>query len=218
MTLFRWLTLACHAGPTAAMTTLAVALGAGSGPGRTLSLGAAVLAGQLSVGWSNDWVDADRDRQVARADKPVVQGLPVPVLRRAALLALVACVPLSLALGPRAGAAHLVAVASAWAYNAGLKSTAWSLAPYVVAFGLLPSVVTLAGPAHAAAPGWATVAGVLLGIGIHGLNVLPDLEEDRATGVRGLPHRLGRRRTAVLSVSSLVAAALVVLLLGSPLT
>ncbi len=218
VTLLRWLALACHAGPTAAMTTLAVVLAAGAGPGKASAVGVAVLAGQLSVGWSNDWVDADRDRQVARTNKPVVQGLPVPVLRRAALLALTACVPLSLALGPRAGAAHLIAVASAWLYNAGLKSTAWSLAPYVVAFGVLPSVITLAATGTTAAPAWATVAGVLLGTGVHGLNELPDLAEDDVTGVRGLPHRLGPRRTAVLSVSALVAAAAVVATLGSPLT
>src|SRR3712207_7375206 len=35
-----------------------------------------------------------------------------------------------------------------------------------------------------------------LGVGAHLLNVLPDLEDDAATGVRGLPHVLGPRRIA----------------------
>ena len=39
-----------------------------------LLVAAAVLAGQLSVGWLNDYLDADRDRAVRRADKPVVTG------------------------------------------------------------------------------------------------------------------------------------------------
>ena len=196
---------ACHPEPTVAVTALAAALAASVHAG-AWRVGAAFLSGQLSVGWSNDWIDASRDLAVARADKPVVQGLRVSTVRAAALLALAVCAPLSLLLGPRAGAAHLIAVASAWLYNARLKATAWSFAPFALSFGLVPSVVTLAAPGHHAAPWWATGAGALLGIGAHGANVLPDLEDDLVTGVRGLPHRLGRRRTTVLTGLALVAA------------
>src|SRR4051794_41632835 len=54
-------------------------------------------------------------------------------------------------------------------------------------------------------------AGALLGVGAHLVNVLPDLAEDEATGVHGLPHRIGARRlpavaTAVLAAGSLVVA------------
>ena len=131
MPTFSWLVRACHPEPTAAVTVLAATLVGASG-GNPLVAGAAVLSGQLSVGWSNDWVDADRDRAVGRKDKPVVQGMPVATLRRAALLALRACVPLSLLMGRYAGAAHLVAVASAWLYNARLKSTVLSFLPYAL--------------------------------------------------------------------------------------
>jgi 4-hydroxybenzoate polyprenyltransferase len=196
---------ACHPEPTAAVTALAAALAASVGAS-PWKVGAAFLSGQLSVGWSNDWVDAARDLAVGRSDTPVVQGLPVTTVRAAALSALVACVPLSLLMGVWAGAAHLVAVAAAWQYNAHLKSTAWSFAPYAVSFGLVPSVVTLGLPGHPAAPWWATAAGALLGVGAHGANVLPDLEDDLATGVRGLPHRLGRRATSLLSGLALVGA------------
>ena len=74
--LLRGLVLATHAGPTVAVTTVAtlLAVAAGVTPGRTVLLAVAVLAGQASIGWSNDWLDAGRDRAVARADKPVVQG------------------------------------------------------------------------------------------------------------------------------------------------
>ncbi|RST21825.1 hypothetical protein EF908_19875, partial [Streptomyces sp. WAC04770] len=50
------LALACHPGPVVAVTSLACALAAGVGlsPGRFALVGAAVLAGQLSVGWCND--------------------------------------------------------------------------------------------------------------------------------------------------------------------
>jgi 4-hydroxybenzoate polyprenyltransferase len=201
----RALVQACHPGPTLAVTALATALAA-SVHARPVLVGAAFLSGQLSVGWSNDWIDADRDRSVNRQDKPVVRGLPVTTVRAAALLALTACLPLSLALGPRAGAAHLVAVANAWLYNAGLKATVASVTPYAVSFGLVPSVITLTHHAHHAAPWWATGAGALLGIGAHAANVLPDLEDDARTGVRGLPQRLGRAWSSVLAGVALVTA------------
>ena len=196
---------ACHPEPTAAVTVLTMAL-AGVTHAGPFTVGAAFLSGQLSVGWSNDWVDAPRDRAVGRTDKPTVNGLPVATVRAAALTALAACVPLSLAMGARAGAAHLVAVASAWLYNARLKATVLSFAPYAVSFGLLPSIVTLAAPGHHAAPWWATAAGALLGVGAHAANVLPDLADDVATGVVGLPHRIGQGATTALAGTSLVAA------------
>lgn len=205
MSTFSRLVRACHPEPTVAVTALAAALAADTGVNAVV-VGAAFLSGQLSVGWSNDWVDARRDLVVGRADKPVVQGLPVPTVRNAALLALTVCVPLSLLMGRYAGAAHLVAVASAWTYNAGLKSSVLSFVPYAVSFGLVPSVITLGLPGHPAAPWWATAAGALLGVGAHGANVLPDLDDDRVTGVRGLPQRLGPVAAVVLSGTALLAA------------
>ncbi|MCU1602421.1 MAG: prenyltransferase [Frankiales bacterium] len=202
----RRLVLACHPAPALAVTALATALAA-SVDARPVRVALAFLAGQLSVGWSNDWIDAERDRAVARPDKPVVQGLPVSTVSAAALLAAAACVPLSLALGWRAGIAHLVAVASAWAYNLGLKATIASFAPYALSFGLVPNVVTLV--EHRWAPWWATTAGALLGVGAHAANVLPDLAQDAQTGVRGLPQRLGARGASWLAGGCLMAASLV---------
>ncbi|KIF06238.1 membrane protein, partial [Streptomyces sp. RSD-27] len=76
--------------------------------------------GQLSVGWCNDRVDLRRDRAAGRRDKPLATGgVPAGAVTAAALTALALCVPLSLAAGPAAGAAHLVGVAAAWAYNQG---------------------------------------------------------------------------------------------------
>ena len=58
------------------------------------------------------------------------------------------------------------------------------------------------------APVWITAAGALLGAGAHFANVLPDLEDDARTGVRGLPHRIGRVGSLVLTWVTLLAAAL----------
>lgn len=211
----RGLALSCHPLPSLAVTVIAAlfAVAAGAGWPRWLLVGAAVLVGQLSIGWSNDWVDASRDTVVARTDKPLATGaIQARAVGAAALAALAATVPLSFALGVRAGSAHLVAVLGGWAYNLGLKSTLWSWLPYAVFFGLLPSVITLSLPAHRFAPGWAGAAGVLLGLGAHLANVLPDLEDDRATGVRGLPQQLGRTASVLVAPAALlVASALVVI-------
>jgi 4-hydroxybenzoate polyprenyltransferase len=209
------LALACHPGPTVAVTAFSVAMAAGAGaPALTTALvGAAILTGQLSVGWANDWVDAERDAAVGRSDKPVGTGsLPVSAVRAAALGAAAACVVLSLALGWRAGLVHLATVASAWAYNLRLKSTVWSWAPYAFSFGLLPLAIALALPGAPVAAWWALAAGALLGVGAHGANVVPDLQDDRATGVRGLPHRVGGTVTSIGSGVALLAATVLVVL------
>ncbi len=205
---------ASHPEPTAAVTALSTALALSSGLGlRTGVLTAAVLTGQLSVGWSNDWIDAARDRRSGRADKPVARGeIEVADVRTAALVAAVLCVPLSLSIGLAAGLLHLSAVAAAWAYNAWLKATVLSWAPYALAFAAAPAVVTLGLPGRPLPPAWATLAGALLGIGAHLCNVLPDLEDDRAAGIRGLPHRLGPQRSAGLAGVALLAAVLLLAL------
>ncbi|MFE5341117.1 UbiA family prenyltransferase [Isoptericola sp. NPDC056578] len=213
----RGLLLATHPAPAAVVTGLALvfAVGVGLPGGRALLVTAAVAAGQLSVGWSNDWLDAARDRRVGRADKPTVTGAVAPrTLRTAAIAALAGCVVLSFATGLVPGLLHVAAVGSAWAYNARLKSTPLSWLPYAVSFGLLPAfVVAAAGDGRVA--GWTVGAAALLGVGAHLANVLPDLEDDDATGVRGLPHRLGRRGASVLA-PVVLAAGSVVILLGPP--
>jgi 4-hydroxybenzoate polyprenyltransferase len=209
---------AAHPGPalvvTATATILAVVLGADGAT--TVLVALAFATGQLSIGWSNDWIDAARDTAASRTDKPVARGtVRAGTVARAATAAAVATVPLSVALGVAAGLAHLVVVASGWAYNLGLKATVWSWAPYALAFGLVPAVVTLALPGHPLPPVWLVGVGALLGTGAHLANVLPDLEDDRMTGVRGLPHRMGRTWTSMLAPALLVAGSAIALL-GPP--
>src|SRR3954469_12137156 len=61
--LLRGLVLACHPLPTVAVTAFATAYAAAVGlsAGRVALVAVAVLLGQLSIGWCNDWVDAPRD-------------------------------------------------------------------------------------------------------------------------------------------------------------
>src|SRR5690606_39821355 len=67
---------ASHPFPAVVVTAMAAGLGVTSGaaPGAAAVLAAAVFAGQLSVGWLNDLVDAERDAAVHRAGKPVAAG------------------------------------------------------------------------------------------------------------------------------------------------
>ena len=55
-------------------------------------------------------------------------------------------------------------VTPAHTYNLGLKNTAGSWLPYAVAFGALPSVVSLAGPQPAPSPARVTAPAAALGV------------------------------------------------------
>ena len=217
------LALACHPLPTIAMTlalTLAAALSGRSGRECVL-VAATIFTGQLTVGWINDVIDRDRDRQLGRQDKPVAMGWVDPgTVNFAVAVAFLLVIPLSMANGTAAGIAHLAAVLSAWMYNFFFKRTVLSWLPYAVSFGLLPAFLSyggLGGGLHGAPPTIAmTVLAALLGIGIHFLDVLPDLVGDNQTGVRHLPLRIALRIGAarLLWISTaytvLVAAGVVV--------
>jgi 4-hydroxybenzoate polyprenyltransferase len=172
-------------------------------------VGVAALAGQLTVGWSNDLVDRDRDRLSARRDKPLVTGdVGVAAVRTAIGAAAVVCAVASVSLGARPGALHLALVAMGWAYNLGLKRTVLSWVPYAVCFAGLPVVVSLASRDEPG-PWWIVVAGALLGVGAHLVNAVPDLEDDRRAGVVGLPHRLGAARSVDVATALLLAGTVV---------
>lgn len=197
----RALLRASHPEPGFAVTTLAVLLAVSmEASARTAVLiGVAAFTGQLTVGWSNDLFDRDRDRLAGRRDKPLATGALRPTTVRAAIgVALAISAATSLALGAGPGVVHLGLVALGWAYNRWLKLTWASWLPYAVCFGLLPFVVSMATD-HGAPPAWMPVAGALLGVGAHLVNVVPDLDDDARTGVHGLPHRLGARRSLDLA-------------------
>jgi 4-hydroxybenzoate polyprenyltransferase len=202
---------ACHPEPTVAVSGLVTAFAAAAGRGwGTVWVAVAVLAGQLSVGWSNDYIDAGRDALVDRTDKPIPAGdIAARVVGVAALTALVASIPLSLASGWLAALPHFAGIAAAWAYNLGLKGSVLSPLPYAIGFGGLPAFVVLGLPGRPTPPAWLVVAGALLGLGAHFANVLPDMADDIRLGVRGLPHRLGARVSAALAAALLLAASLV---------
>lgn len=212
----RALLQAGHPEPSLAVTaaTCGLAAGAGRPAAGVVWVGAAVLAGQLSIGWGNDWLDHARDRAAGRTGKPAATGKVAPAtVRAAALAALAACVPLSLASGAAATGVHLVGVGAGWAYNLGLKTTAASVVPYALAFALIPVFVWWGLDGRPAPPWWAVVAACLIGAGAHFTQTLPDLDADERTGVRGLPQRLGPRRS-LLAAAGLIGAGAVAVTAG----
>jgi 4-hydroxybenzoate polyprenyltransferase len=206
---------ACHPEPTLAVTTLATVLAVSAGRGiGSAWVAAAVFCGQLSVGWGNDYLDRDRDRLAGRAAKPVASGrVDAALVRRAAWVALVLAALLSLASGPAATAVHLLALLMAHLYNLGLKSSPFSVVPYAVAFAQLPAFIALGlRPPHLP-PVWAVAAAGLIGAAAHFTQTLPDLELDAASGMNGLPHRLGARGS-LAAVGFLLAAGALAAALG----
>jgi len=202
---------ACHPVPAAAVTVLAgaMAVGAGRGPVGTVLTCGAVAAGQLSIGWSNDLIDRQRDEAAGRPDKPLALGrLAARQVGSATRWAVACCVLLSAACGVAAATVHLVAVAAGWAYNLRLKASWWSWLPYALAFALLPAFVTLALPGRPWPAASVLGAGALLGVSAHFANVLPDLAADRTANIRGLPQRAGARASALTAVLTATAAAL----------
>ena len=213
-----WLPLlrAAHLGPSVAVTTIAalLALAMGLPAHRGVVVTMAVFTGQLTIGWGNDLLDIDRDREVGRSDKPLANGALAPsFVVRWLIVAAVTCVVLSLLAGWRSGLTHLtLLVAFGHLYNVSFKATPWSWLPYAVAFGSLPAVVGLANSPPQWPPAWMVGAAATLGVAAHFLNTLLDLDDDAATGVRGLPHRLGAMRSRLIATALLVLASAVTVL------
>jgi 4-hydroxybenzoate polyprenyltransferase len=212
----RGLVAASHVQPTIAVTAFTTALAVAACGGRkAIAVGAAALSGQLVIGWSNDFWDRSIDARAGRLDKPIVAGsVSAELVRNSGIAAAAACVPLSLLCGRRAASAHLAVVGAGLAYNAKLKSTPFSVAPYLVAFGALPAFVSLSADRRLLPPTNTMITGALLGAGAHFINVLPDTEADEITGVRGLPQRLGPTRSLYVGATLLAASAVLVAAFG----
>lgn len=196
----------CHPGPTVVVTAVTALLSivAGASWQTAVLATVTVLTGQLSIGWANDWLDAERD--ATRGDKPTATGaVRASSLRTAAFIALAATVLLSLSAGPT-GLWQLLLVGSGWTYNLGVKATPWSPAPFAVGFGALPVYTQLMSGADVT--GWLVVGGAILGVAAHFANAAPDVELDRSHGILGLPQRVGTRGSWVIASALLAVAVL----------
>ena len=206
---------ATHFGPTVLVVTISflLSLTQFSWIG-ALQVACAILAGQCVVGWTNDLLDSQLDREALRSKKPLVSGLiGESTLKRAIGIALAVALALSVAgpLGIKGTLIHFLGVLSATLYNFGMKKTIYSVLPYVVSFGAMPWAVYLAN--GNSPPVWIFLGFVTFSSAFHFLNVLKDFEMDVAQGVMGLPQRLGRRMSIACAVV-LVIMGLVALTFG----
>lgn len=217
------LLVASHPGPSLAITAMATVLAAEAAPSGfgPVLVAPAMLAGQLSVGWSNDACDAARDIAAGRTDKPVARGeISVRALWIAAVVSVVAALAMAAAISLLTMGILALLVGAAWAYNLGLKSTPWSGLMYLLGFGPLPAYAASTLPGQPAPRFWVCVAAALLGLGGHFVNVLPDLTADLRSGVRGLPQLVAARwgpgaaRAAALAL--LLSASVLLVVEASP--
>jgi 4-hydroxybenzoate polyprenyltransferase len=157
----------------------------------------AMLGAQVVIGVVNELVDVDLDRS-ARPDKPLVSGL---VTRRGASVLLVGAAAVMIAAGATLGIPALLVCllgcALGIAYRLWLKRTLFAFLPYVLAIPLLPIWVALAHDELDA--GWLLLfpIGAFALTGVQIAQSLPDIDSDRAAGIRSLTTALGERRAIV---------------------
>ena len=204
---------AAHFGPTLIVTTTTFLLALSQySIIEALRFAIAIFAGQLVVGWSNDLIDAPLDIAARRTKKPIVgKEIDINQLRKSIVFALFAALLLSLfsPLGLTGTLIHFLGILSATLYNLKLKSTILSPLPYIVSFGALPWAIYL--PTGNQPPLWLFIDFMLISVAFHFFNVLKDFQWDINQGVLGLPQRLGRNASLVISIL-LVGSAVIVLI------
>jgi len=207
---------AAHFGPTVIVTTTTFLLALSQyAPLNALRVTIAIFVGQLVVGWSNDFIDAPLDIAAHRTKKPIVSKEINPEqLKKSILVALIAALLLSLSspLGLTGTAIHFLGILSATFYNLKLKSTILSPIPYIVSFGALPWAIYL--PVGNQPPLWLFIDFMLIAVAFHFFNVLKDFQWDINQGVLGLPQRLGRNVSSIVSISLVVSAVIVLIFLN----
>ncbi len=205
---------ASHFGPNILVTLISLFFAQlywWEGPAIVIAFG--VFCGQLVVGWSNDIIDYQDDLLHNRQKKPLVSGqISLKLLQNSLRVMLPIAIVINLfgPLGLIGGGLSVLAIGLAVAYNFYFKFTIFSWLPYAIAFGSLPSCMALSKDEAPAL--WMWLGGALLGTAAHFLNVIKDMEQDKASGIKGLPQRLRTRASLVIAIV-LIAAAVVLILL-----
>jgi 4-hydroxybenzoate polyprenyltransferase len=203
----RGLLKAAHFGPTLIVTSISFVVATyywWEGPAYVIAFG--VFTGQLVVGWSNDLYDYDDDLKHQRVKKPLVSGLITQQYLQKWLRFMLPFSFVANLLGPlgiKGGLVYMLGIACGVAYNFYFKFNLFSPLPFAVAFAALPSSVVISKDLNP--PLWMLLGGALFGMAAHFINVIKDMDQDQASGIKGLPQRLGKR-------NSIVAAALLIAL------
>jgi len=198
---------ASHFGPTLLVTAISFGFATyywWEGPAYVIAFG--VFTGQLVVGWSNDLYDFEDDLKHNRQNKPLVNGVITKEFLQRCLRLMV---PFSFIanlggpLGVNGGLVYMFGVACGVAYNFYFKFSILSPLPFAIAFAALPSCIAIS--KDITPPTWMWLGGALFGMAAHFINVIKDMKQDQISEIKGLPQRLGTRK-------SIVAAALLIAL------
>ena len=194
---------ASHFGPTLIVTSISWFFAAyywWEGPAFVIAFG--VFTGQLVVGWSNDLYDYEDDLKHNRVKKPLVAEL---ISRKYLANWLRFMVPFSFIanllgpLGLKGGLVYMFGISMGVAYNFYFKYNRFSWLPYALAFAALPSCVAIS--KGITPPIWMWLGGAIFGSAAHFINVIKDMDQDRASGIGGAPQRLGKRNSIVAAIA-----------------
>ena len=204
----RGLLNASHFGPTLLVTAISWFFAAHywwEGPAYVIAFG--VFTGQLVVGWSNDLYDYKDDLMHNRQNKPLVSGVISQSFLKRWLAFMVPFSFVANLLGPlgfKGGLVYMFGISMGVAYNFYFKFNVFSWFPFALAFAALPSCIAIS--KDISPPVWMWLGGALFGSAAHFINVIKDMDQDRASGIGGAPQRLGKRNS--------IAAAAVLIALG----
>jgi 4-hydroxybenzoate polyprenyltransferase len=208
----RGLLKASHFIPSLIVSSVAFAFGVHywwEGPAYVIAF--TVFTGQLVVGWSNDLYDFADDQKHQRLNKPLVSGVITEKYLRSWLIFMVPFSFVVNILGPlgfKGGLLYWLGIGCGVAYNFYFKFTFLSPLPFAVAFAILPSCIAIS--KDVTPPLWMWLGGALLGCAAHFVNVLKDLDQDRASEIKGLPQIVGKKASVAIA-AGLSVIALVVL-------
>jgi len=211
----RGLLKASHFIPSLIVSSVAFAFGVHywwEGPAYVIAF--TVFTGQLVVGWSNDLYDFADDQKHQRLNKPLVSGVITEKYLRSWLIFMVPFSFVVNILGPlgfKGGLLYWLGIGCGVAYNFYFKFTFLSPLPFAVAFAILPSCIAIS--KDVTPPLWMWLGGALLGCAAHFVNVLKDLDQDRASEIKGLPQIVGKK-VSITIAAGLSVIALVVLVIS----
>lgn len=166
-----------------------------------------ILLTQIAIAFHNNWCDRDLDA----ATKPwrlIPRGALRPTTaHRISWILFAAGLAVAAPLGPLVVIAITVGTACGFVYNAGVKRTIWSFAPFCLALPTLPVAAFVVAGCSDAPLEVAYLIGAPIVISVHLADALPDVARDRAFGLRTLAVRLGTRRAYVACWTGVAAAA-----------
>lgn len=210
---FRGLLKASHFGPTLLVTAISFGFATyywWEGPAYVIAFG--VFTGQLVVGWSNDLYDFEDDLKHKRQSKPLVNAVITKAYLQKWLIFMVPFSFVANLLGPlgiKGGLTYMLGVGFGVAYNFYFKFSILSPLPFALAFAALPSCIAIS--KAITPPTWMWAGGALFGMAAHFINVIKDMKADQISQIKGLPQRLGTKKS-ILAAAFLIALGITVII------